>query len=85
MKIWVKYENEEARINIVGCEFVSDLREKIHEKFKNTMGNFNASQLILKWKDERLKTRTKLSSLNLSEAIDPKDDTSFLIVQLPQN
>src|SRR5579883_1413073 len=81
MKIWVKYGNEEARIDLEGCEFVSDLRKKIYEEFGIQVPS---TKLILKWKNEELKARTKLSSLNLSEAIDPQNDTSFLIVQLPQ-
>src|SRR5579885_3390092 len=81
MKIWVKYGNEEAKIDLEGCEYVSDFQDKIHSKFGIQVPS---TKLILKWKNEELKARTKLSSLNLSEAIDPQNETSFLIVQLPQ-
>ena len=34
MKIWIKYGNEEARIDLEGCEYVVDLRKiKFMKKF----------------------------------------------------
>ena len=85
MKIWVKYGNEEAKIDLEGCVDVADLRKKIHEEFKNTMGNFNASQLILKWKDQELKAGDELNDIpDLYLATNRKDSNfQFLIVQLP--
>ncbi len=63
MKIWVKYGNEEAKIDLGGCEDVSDLRKKIHEKFKNKMKDIDASDLILKWKNEELKAGDELNDI----------------------
>ena len=79
MKIWVKYENEKAKIDLGGCEYVADLKDKIHEKFGIQVPS---TKLILKWKSQELKADIKLSSLNLSEAYDPQNDSSLLIVQL---
>ena len=80
MKIWVKYGNEETRIDLEGCEYVADLIQKVRSEPQLRIPK--DQPIILKWKGKELKTRTKLSSLDLSEAIDPQDETSFLIVQL---
>ena len=79
MKIWIKYGNEEAKIDLEGCVDVADLKDKIHEKFGIQVPS---TKLVLKWKGQELKADIKLSSLDLSEACDPQNDSSFLIVQL---
>ena len=85
MKIWVKYGNEEARIDLEGCEFVAQVKDKIHEKFKNKMKDIDATDLILKWKNEELKAGDELNDIpDLKLATNRKDPTfQFLIVQLP--
>src|SRR5579883_2363922 len=82
MKIWVKYGNEEARIDLEGCEFVSDLQDKIHSKFGIQVPS---TKLILKWKNEELKPGDELNDIpDLKLATNRKDPTfQFLIVQLP--
>lgn len=82
MKIWVKFEDKTGMIDLEGCEFVSDLRDKI--RGNSDFGISSNQHIILKWKNQQLKLRAKISSLDLLEAIhNPQDDTSFfLIVQL---
>ena len=84
MKIWVKYGNEEARIDLGGCEFVAQVKDKIHEEFKNKMKDIDASDLILKWKNEELKAGDELNDVqDLKLATNKRDPNfQFLIVQL---
>jgi hypothetical protein len=79
LKIWVKYGNEKAIIDLGGCQYVAQLKDKI--RVNPDLRIPKDQPIILKWKNEELKADTKLSSLNLSEAIDPQNDSSFLIVQ----
>src|SRR5579883_2423629 len=86
MKIWVKYgneEEEEAIIDLEGCEFVAQLRDKIHSKFGIQVPS---TKLILKWKNEELKAGNELNNIqDLKLATNRKDPNfQFLIVQLPQ-
>ena len=82
MKIWVKYGNEVARIDLEGCEFVADLRKKIHEEFGIQVPS---TKLILKWKGKELKAGDELNDIpDLQLATNRKDSNfQFLIVQLP--
>jgi len=82
MKIWVKYGNEEAKIDLGGCEYVADLQDKIHEKFGIQVPS---TKLILKWKDQELKAGDELNDIpDLQLATNRKDSNfQFLIVQLP--
>jgi hypothetical protein len=83
MKIWVKYGNEEVKIDLEGCEDVSDLRDKIQSKFGIQVPS---TKLILKWKNEELKAGDELSDIqDLKFATNRKDPNfQFLIVQLPE-
>src|SRR5579885_1214209 len=81
-EIWIKYGNEEARIDLEGCEYVADLRKKIHEEFGIQVPS---TKLILKWKDQELKAGDELNDIpDLQLATNRKDSNfQFLIVQLP--
>lgn len=80
LKIWVKFRENQAKINLEGCEDVFDLIQKVRSEPQLRIPKEQA--IVLTWKNEELQPRTKISSLNLSEAIDPKDDTFFLIIQI---
>ena len=59
---------------------MDDLREKISAKPDLYLPQ--DKPIILKWKGQELKPRTKISSLDFTEAIDPQNDESFLQVYL---
>ncbi len=76
MKIWVKYGDEEAKIDLEGCVDVSDLREKIHGKFGIQVPS---TKLILKWKNEELKAGIKLNDITDLKLATNREDPTFPI------
>lgn len=72
-----------ASIELEGCKDVADLQDRIYTKFGiDASSSLQSSQLVLKWKGQELKSGTKISSLDLSEASDPKNDNLFLVAEL---
>jgi len=83
MKIWVKYGNEETRIDLEGCEYVADLIQKVRSEPQLRIPK--DQPIILKWKGQELKAGDELNDIpDLQFATNRKDSNfQFLIVQLP--
>lgn len=65
MKIWVKYGNKKAKIELEGCQDVADLRKKIREEPDLRIPKEHS--IILKWKNVgELEPETKLSQVRNS-------------------
>lgn len=79
MKIWVKFGHEAARIDLEGCESVSDLQKKIYQEFKKKE---NLNDFVFKWNDQVLRTGDVLPNFKLATN---KEDPNFqfLIIELP--
>lgn len=84
MQVWVQFGNQEDRISLEGCEYVADLRDKIHERFGIQIPS---PQLKIKLKGRTLNPGDELRDLvgELKYATNRKDpDFQFITLELPQ-